>query len=668
MRSKNNKKAVSFSSFLSPVNTRSIKNVFRDLYTFFQNKDDQKIASRLKRVKVYRYSLLILMFAFIGVSNTSQINAQTGCHVIDWETDCSGGQFPEGFYVTSDAYSCIGVTITNNEALPLVLFNSSAPTGGDLDLGTPSSNCPSCTGSCPGQSNNPNGGLTNCVDQGLILITEENPADTNMDGLEDDPDDHNMTDVLFEFVNPVTISTLDFVDDSQGSITFTFSDMTTSTQVLTGGLDNDVYTQIFNESDVISIQMVLTSSGASSLVSFCYDDPGSPPCDLVAPVLGADVDICNGDDPGPIEILSGATGTGNIMYQWQQSLTGCNGFGDILGATDSVYNPTVLFQSTYFRVVISTNDGMQICTEPSNCISYTEISCPNCVNPVVTAEAISPTCSGGVAQSNGYLELTTISVGDAYHWSIGNTFNNNGGANTYANGVDITTATFPVQVAPGQPNPSGTQDYTIRVYNGANDCFTDVVVTMVEKVCTDYGDLQDTSAGTGTGDYQTLAANAGPSHEIITGLSIGASVDDDLDGQSSVNANGDSDDGFSFSSTFDIVPGGTLNIPIDVVNTTGNTAHYEVWIDWNNDGDFNDPNEMVANLSDNGSGNFGQSTFPVTVPSGAVTDQPLGFRARLSNTDNMSPNGAVTSGEVEDYLITISCKMPICLPVTVIKS
>ena len=138
--------------------------------------------------------------------------SQTGCHQIDWETDCSGNPFPEGFYVTSDAYDCIGVTITNNHAFPVVLFNSSAPTGGDTDLGTPSSNCPSCTGSCPGQSNDPNGGLTNCVDQGLVMITEENPIDVApADGLEDDPDDHFESDYTFCFDAPVTISTLDSV-------------------------------------------------------------------------------------------------------------------------------------------------------------------------------------------------------------------------------------------------------------------------------------------------------------------------------------------------------------------------------------------------------------------------------------------------------------------------
>jgi len=40
----------------------------------------------------------------------------------------------------------------------------------------------------------------------------------------------------------------------------------------------------------------------------------------------------------------------------------------------------------------------------------------------------------------------------------------------------------------------------------------------------------------------------------------------------------------------------------------------------------------------------------------------LGFRIRLSNEDNMTPNGHIYSGEVEDYLIDVNCPPSICLP------
>lgn len=606
---------------------------------------------------------------------TSKNFAQTGCHTIDWETDCNGNQFPEGLYVPSDAYDCIGITITNNlnpNQNPLVLFNSAAPTGGDPDLGTPSSNCPTCNTSCPGTSNHPNGGLTNCVAENLILISEENPVDANNDGLEDVPDDHNTLDVSFGFVAPVTISTLDFVDDSQGTITFTYSNNTSNTVTLMGGLDNDVYTQVFNESDVISINVILTSSGASSLIDFCYDVPGAPPCDLVAPTLGADVNICAGDDPGPIEVTTGASGgNGPIMYQWQQSLTGCFGFGDIAGATSATYNPGVLTQSTYFQVVVTTTDGSQVCIEESNCISYIEQNCMGmCTNPVVDAEAIAPSCTNIPLLDDGLLQLNSVSVGDRMHYSLGSTFNDNGGSLNYGNATNISAVSFPYQFANGQPNPNGSQDYTIRVYNNSNTCFTDHTVTMVEQFCFDYGDLPDTSAGNGPLDYDTNDSNGGPSHVIDADLFIGSTIDTESDGQQNPAANGDGadEDGLSFPATADISPGAVINLPIDVTNNTGATAHYEIWIDWNGDGDFNDPGEMVADLSDNGAGNFGQTFIPITVPANTDINQQIGVRARLSNTNNMTPNGQVGSGEVEDYLIMVNCKDPICLPITIIKS
>ena len=43
-----------------------------------------------------------------------------------------------------------------------------------------------------------------------------------------------------------------------------------------------------------------------------------------------------------------------------------------------------------------------------------------------------------------------------------------------------------------------------------------------DRVCTayDWGDLPDLSSGTGQGNYETSAANNGPSHQIIDGLHL----------------------------------------------------------------------------------------------------------------------------------------------------
>ena len=180
----------------------------------------------------------------------------------------------------------------------------------------------------------------------------------------------------------------------------------------------------------------------------------------------------------------------------------------------------------------------------------------------------------------------------------------------------------------------------------------------------DWGDLPDGSVITQTGDYQTTSANNGPSHEIISGLILGASIDEESDGQQSTSAVGDGsdEDGFTFPNTINIVRNGMIRRPFSVTNTTGMTAYLEAWIDWNGDGDFDDANEMIADLSDDGAGDFGISTLTINVPSNATQNQALGVRFRLSLTDNMTPYGQVNSGEVEDYLISVGCPLEQCLP------
>jgi GEVED domain len=116
--------------------------------------------------------------------------------------------------------------------------------------------------------------------------------------------------------------------------------------------------------------------------------------------------------------------------------------------------------------------------------------------------------------------------------------------------------------------------------------------------------------------------------------------------------------------TTQFVPNATIRLPLSVLNITGNIAYLEAWIDWNGDGDFADAGEQVANLND-------AVAFPtmltINVPANAQSNQPLGFRIRLSNTTNMTPYGLVNSGEVEDYLVTVKCAPSVCLPVAVIK-
>ena len=189
-------------------------------------------------------------------------------------------------------------------------------------------------------------------------------------------------------------------------------------------------------------------------------------------------------------------------------------------------------------------------------------------------------------------------------------------------------------------------------------------------VAYDYGDLPDTANGTtGIRDYETYDSTGGPSHQIIVGLFLGDTVDAELDGVPDTLAVGDDtkdgyddEDGIIIFPSLDVSPGRIIRLPLSVTNTTGNMAYLEAWIDWNGDGKFDGPNEMVADYVDAADGNF-PTSMDIMVPIDALIGSLLGFRVRLSNQEDMTPYGRVNSGEVEDYLIGVNCPQAICLPI-----
>ncbi|MEM7030747.1 MAG: SdrD B-like domain-containing protein [Chloroflexota bacterium] len=172
----------------------------------------------------------------------------------------------------------------------------------------------------------------------------------------------------------------------------------------------------------------------------------------------------------------------------------------------------------------------------------------------------------------------------------------------------------------------------------------------------DYGDLPDASPGTSSGNYETLNANSGPSHIIIPNLQIGSTVDPDIDGQQSTNANGDDidtegddEDGVTIFPT--LFAGQNTTIPVDVTNNTGSIATLYGYIDWNNDGDLDGIGESFTVTVPDGTN--GSVSLNVTVPIGAAIGTNLGARFRLSTNNSLTSTGAATDGEVEDYFIRV---------------
>ncbi len=127
----------------------------------------------------------------------------------------------------------------------------------------------------------------------------------------------------------------------------------------------------------------------------------------------------------------------------------------------------------------------------------------------------------------------------------------------------------------------------------------------------DYADLPDseptlTPGATGIGNYETIFAidgSRGPRHLINPNLRIGNTVDAELDGQPQTNAFGDDingiDDEDGVIQPDSVVRGKPARFKVFVTNKTMTNAYLKGFVDWNNDGSFEDasPNQKSATIT-----------------------------------------------------------------------
>ncbi|MCA9839799.1 MAG: DUF11 domain-containing protein [Trueperaceae bacterium] len=115
---------------------------------------------------------------------------------------------------------------------------------------------------------------------------------------------------------------------------------------------------------------------------------------------------------------------------------------------------------------------------------------------------------------------------------------------------------------------------------------------------------------------------------------------DDLNGS-------DDEDGLSFGN---FTAGQSATVSVEI---SGSAGYLNAWIDWNKDGDFNDPGEQVANnVQDNGPTDTNAATgtigLSLNVPNSVTTGTSYG-RFRWSSSAGLTATGAASDGEVEDY-------------------
>ncbi len=163
----------------------------------------------------------------------------------------------------TDQYACLGLNISavnNNAAHPdkAILFDSSAPTGGDTDLATP--------GSGPG----------NDRALGLLLVLAENDTDGDGDGLVDDPDDEAFGgELVFDFVQDVrwlgaTVVDIDDPQPTSFELLDSSSNLLQSIPVPNGGDNSVVRIELGTPvEDVRRVVLRLGGSGGLAEMVFC---------------------------------------------------------------------------------------------------------------------------------------------------------------------------------------------------------------------------------------------------------------------------------------------------------------------------------------------------------------------------------------------------------------
>jgi subtilisin family serine protease len=162
----------------------------------------------------------------------------------------------------------------------------------------------------------------------------------------------------------------------------------------------------------------------------------------------------------------------------------------------------------------------------------------------------------------------------------------------------------------------------------------------------DWGDLPDS--------YQTTSAAGGPHHHVVPGFRLGASIDGEVDGVPTAAANGeglsgDNDDGVKILSNGGVLRTGANTLQVTVAGVGGLLTG---WMDFNNDGHFDESERLSWTLNGNGLGgeadlNPGTYSLQITVPAGAV-DGAIAARFRWGE-QGLSFAGPATIGEVEDY-------------------
>ncbi|WP_312994387.1 GEVED domain-containing protein [Chryseobacterium flavum] len=97
----------------------------------------------------------------------------------------------------------------------------------------------------------------------------------------------------------------------------------------------------------------------------------------------------------------------------------------------------------------------------------------------------------------------------------------------------------------------------------------------------------------------------------------------------------------------------TTSVTMNLASAGNNTYHYYVWVDWNNDMDFNDPGETIIATTSY------TATATATIPI-AASQAPGNYRVRAATaySGTLSPCGPAPNGNYVDYTLNVIALQP----------
>lgn len=339
--------------------------------------------------------------------------------------------------------------------------------------------------------------------------------------------------------------------------------------------------------------------------------------------------------------VSGSTsGVTGLSYQWQSGPSATGPWTSISGATNATYTTPTLTTTTYYQRLIScTNSGL------SNVSDTTVVNINTVAFPTVGISPVSPVTYCGITPVS-----LTASGASSYTWSPATGLN---ASNTAS--VNASPSATTVYTVTGTSASGCTATSTIEVIAGVG--FTSLTASATPPTICSGATSVLTANATLPSSYCSAAATS-TSFEKIGNVTLNTI-------NNTTTATAGYEDQTAVSTTLAAGTAYPLSLTITAAYATDDQVR--IWVDMDQNGTFSDPAELVysdavSTYCPTCSGtttvmNGGSITIPNTATNGATR-----MRIRLddasSSTNNQTPCGNGTFGQVEDYTVIITGGQP----------